>query len=130
MDICIDSNIFAHTDFLQWIADNQINVFLPSIAFMETAYHQTKTYGGSLAGFISMLGGLKITIVPFDRELALIAAKNAAMKHDLKANATDHAIGALAYRRKIPMITCNKKHFTALEEVYTPDEFMKKYRVK
>lgn len=95
---------------------------------METAYHENKTYGGSLVGFISMLAGLKVTIVPFDRELALIAAKNASIKHDMKENGRDHAIAAYAYKRKIPMITNNKKHFTSLKEVYTPDEFMKKYR--
>lgn len=128
MDVCIDTNVFAHRDFLQWIVDNKINVFLPSIAYMECAYHQTKTYGGSLAGFISMLAGLRVTIVPFDGELALIAAKNASVKHDLNENATDHAIGAYAYKRKIPMITNNKRHFPSLNEVYTPDEFMRRYR--
>jgi tRNA(fMet)-specific endonuclease VapC len=127
MDICIDTNVFAHTDFLQWVADQKINVYLPAIAYMESAYHQTKTHGGSLANFIYMLAGLRVTIVPFDSELALIAAKNASVKHDLKDNATDHAIGAFAYKRKIPMITNNKKHFTSLKEVYTPDEFMKKH---
>jgi len=130
MDVCIDTNVFAHRDFLQWIVDNKINVFLPSIAYMECAYHQTKTYGGSLASFISMLAGLRVTIVPFDGELALIAAKNASVKHDLKENATDHAIGAYAYKRKIPMITNNKRHFLSLNEVYTPDEFMKKCRAQ
>ncbi len=66
MDICIDSNVFSHTDFLLWVAERRINVFLPSMAFMESAYHEKKTYGGSLAGFISMLAGLRITVVPFD----------------------------------------------------------------
>jgi tRNA(fMet)-specific endonuclease VapC len=130
MDICIDTNVFSHTVFLQWIADNKANVYLPSIAYMECAYHQTKTHDGSLASFISMLAGLRVTIVPFDGELALIAAKNASVRHDLKDNATDHAIGAYAYKRKIPMITNNKKHFTGLKEVYTPDEFMKKCRAQ
>jgi predicted nucleic acid-binding protein len=128
MDVCIDTNVFSNLDFLQWVADNKVNVYLPSIAFMESAYHQTKTHGGSLANFIHMLAGLKITIVPFDSELALIAAKNASVKHDLKENATDHAIGAYAYKRKIPMITNNKKHFICLKEVYTPDEFLHKHR--
>ena len=95
---------------------------------MECAYHQTKTHDGSLASFIYMLAGLRVTIVPLDNELALIAAKNASIKHDLKDNATDHAIGAYAYRRKIPMITNNKKHFTSLKEVYSPDEFMQKHK--
>jgi tRNA(fMet)-specific endonuclease VapC len=130
MDICIDSNVFSDSNFLQWIADNNINVFLPSMAFMENTYHEMKKHGGSLANFIYVLAGLRITVVPFDRELALIAAKNASIKHDFKENARDHAIGAYAYKRKIPMITNNKKHFTCLKEVYTPDEFMQKYRKK
>jgi predicted nucleic acid-binding protein len=124
MDICIDTNVFARQDFLQWVADHKINVYLPAIAYMECAYHQTKTREGSLDNFLYMLAGLRATVVPFDKELALIAAKNASVKHDLKENATDHAIGAYAYRQKIPMITNNKKHFTSLKEVYTPDEFM------
>ena len=95
---------------------------------MESAYHENKNYGSSLAGFIYMLAGLRVTIVPFDRELALIAAKNAAIKRDMKDNGRDHAIAAYAYKRKIPMITNNKKHFTSLKEVYTPDEFMQKFQ--
>lgn len=126
MDICIDSNVFANIDFLQWVADNKVTVYLPSMAYMESAYHGGKKHSGSLASFISMLAGLKVTIVPFDNGLALIAAKNAANKHDMKENGRDHAIGAYAYKRKIPMITNNKKHFTSLKDVYTPDEFMKK----
>lgn len=97
------------------------------MAYMECAYHEKKTHGGSLTGFISMLAGLRVTVVPFDSELALIAVNNASVKHNMKANARDHAIGAYAYKRKIPMITSNKKHFTGLNEVYTPDEFMKKF---
>jgi tRNA(fMet)-specific endonuclease VapC len=128
MDVCIDSNVFSHSDFLQWVAEKKIDVFLPAMAYMESAYHETKTYGGSLANFISMLAGMRIMIVPFDSELALIAAKNASIKHDMKENARDYAIGAFAYKRKMPMITNNKKHFKSLKEVYTPDEFMQKYR--
>jgi len=127
MDVCIDSNVFSHIDFLQWVADNKVNVYLPSMAYMESAYHERKKQGCSLANFISMLAGLKVTIVPFDNGLALIAVKNASYKHDMKENGRDHAIGAYAYKRKIPMITNNKKHFTSLKDVYTPDEFMKKY---
>jgi predicted nucleic acid-binding protein len=127
MDVCIDSNVFSHIDFLQWVADNKVNVYLPSMAYMESAYHERKKQGCSLANFISMLAGLKVTIVPFDNGLALIAVKNASNKHDMKENGRDHAIGAYAYKRKIPMITNNKKHFTSLKDVYTPDEFMKKY---
>lgn len=128
MDVCIDTNVFSHMDFLQWAVENKINLFLPSTAYMESAYHVMKTYGGSLADFIAMLAGLRVTVVPFDSELALIAAKTASIKHDWKSNASDHAIGAFAYRRKMPLITDNKKHFTFIKEVYTPDEFMKKYK--
>ncbi len=77
MDVCIDSNVFSHIDFLQWVADNKVNVFLPSMAYMESAYMRRKEQGGSLANFIYMLAGLKVTIVPFDSGLALIAARNA-----------------------------------------------------
>lgn len=76
-----------------------------------------------------MLAGLKVTIVSFDRELALVAVHTASIKHDMRQNGRDHTIGAYAYRRKIPMITNNKKHFTFIEEVYTPDEYMEKCRL-
>jgi tRNA(fMet)-specific endonuclease VapC len=127
MDVCIDSNVFSHIDFLQWVAENKVNVYLPSMAYMESAYHEGKRHGSSLASFISMLAGLKVTIVPFDNGLALIASKNAAIKHDMREHGRDHAIAAYAYKRKIPMITNNKKHFICLKEVYTPDEFMQKF---
>lgn len=127
MDICIDTNVFSHKNFLRWLAEKEIEAYLPSIAYMECSYHEMKTRDGSLANFISMIRGLGITIVPFDDELALIAAKNATANHDLKENARDYAIGAFAYRRKIPVITNNKKPFKYLKEVYTPDEFMKKF---
>ena len=63
MDVCIDSNVFSHIDFLQWVADNKVNVYLPSMAYMESAYHERKKQGSSLANFISMLAGLKVAIV-------------------------------------------------------------------
>lgn len=127
MDICIDSNVFSRGDFLLWVGDKDINVFMSSIAYMETSYHEMKRFGGSVSDFNSMLDGLGIIIVPFDSELALIAAENALIKHDLRENARDYAIGSYAYKNKIPMITNNKKHFAWLKEVYTPDEFMARF---
>jgi hypothetical protein len=124
MDICIDSNVFSHAGFLQWVGDNDVSVFLSSVAYMETSYHEMKRFGGSVTDFNSMLDGLGITIVPFDGELALMAAEKALIRHDLRENARDYAIGSYACKHNIPMITNNKKHFTWLKEVYTPDEFM------
>jgi ribosomal protein S1 len=72
-----------------------------------------------------MLNGLDIEIVPFEKTLAMIAARSAIPRHDMSKNAMDYAIGSYAYRRKIPLITNNKKHFAWLEEVYSPEEFMK-----
>ncbi len=127
MDICLDSNVFtSDPQFLEWIAGNDINAFLSSVAFMELSYYQMKKIGGSVEKFIQALGSLDIEIVPFDRSLALIGARNALSGHDLSINARDYAIGAYAYKRKIPMITNNKKHFKWLGEVFTPAEFMKK----
>lgn len=127
MDICLDSNVFTNDpDFLEWIAENDVKAYLPSVAFMELSYYQMKKFGGSVEKFIQTLGSLDIEILPFDRGLALIGARSALSGHDLSINARDYAIGAYAYKRKIPMITYNKKHFKWLSEVYTPAEFMNK----
>lgn len=128
MDICLDSNVFSSDPgFFEWIGKNEIKAYLSSVAFMELSYYQMKKVGGSVEKFVQTLGSLDIDIVPFDRGLALIGARNALSGHDLSAHARDYAIGAYAYKRKIPMITNNKKHFKWLCEVYTPAEFMKKH---
>jgi predicted nucleic acid-binding protein len=54
------------------------------------------------------------------------AATKVLLKQDLPANAIDCAIGAFAASRDMPLITCNKKRFSWLKEVYTPEELMKK----
>jgi predicted nucleic acid-binding protein len=127
MDICLDSNVFTNDpNFFEWIAENDVKAYLPSVAFMELSYYQMKKFGGSVEKFIQTLGSLDIEILPFDRGLALIGARSALSGHDLSSNARDYAIGAYAYKRKIPMITNNKKHFKWLSEVYTPAEFMNK----
>ena len=74
-----------------------------------------------------MLNGFDIEIVSYDRNLALVTVKNALKDHDLSDNTMDYTIGAYAYKRKIPMITNNKKHFKWLDEVYTPAEMMQKF---
>ncbi len=128
MDICLDSNVFSsNPDFIFWMGENNVKGYLPSMAFMELSYHEMKRVGGSVANFIAMLNGYDIDIVPFDRILALIVAKNALQGHDLSNNARDYAIGAYAYKRKIPLVTNNKRHFKWISEVYTPAEMMQKY---
>jgi hypothetical protein len=130
MDICLDSNVFSsNPDFLLWMDENGIHGHLPSVAFMELSYYEMKRTGGSVVNFISMLGGHNIEVVPIDRDLALIAAKNAIQYKDLSNNAMDYTIGSYAYKRKIPLLTNNKKHFKWLNEVYTPAEFMQKHKV-
>jgi hypothetical protein len=130
MDICLDSNVFSsNPDFLLWMDENNIRGYLPSVAFMELSYYEMKRVNGSVINFISMLAGHNIEIVPIDRNLALIAAKNALQYHDLSNNAMDYTIGAYAYKRKIPLVTNNKKHFRWLNEVYAPAELMQKHKV-
>ena len=129
MDICLDTNVFtSNPDFLEWISKNDIKAYLPSVAYMELSYYQMKKVGGSMVKFIQALGSLGIEVVPFDKGLALVCARNALSGHDLSINARDYAIGAYSYKRKIPMITNNKKHFKWLSDVYTPAEFMQKHK--
>ncbi len=128
MDLCLDSNVFSSDpDFLKWMGKRDIKGYLSSLAFMELSYYEMKRVGGSMIRFINTLNGLGIEIIPFDKTLSLIAAKNALQGHDFSDNAVDYAIGAYAYKRKIPLVTNNKKHFKWLEEVYTPAELMQKY---
>ncbi|OPY29607.1 MAG: hypothetical protein A4E28_00779 [Methanocella sp. PtaU1.Bin125] len=126
MGICLDSNaISAGSEFFDWTFDNIIYSVLPAIAYMELAYHHMKKHGhtGVLDGIIA---SYSIEIAPFDADLALVAATAALSRHDMSANSMDYAIGAYAAARNMPLITYNKKHFIWLEEVYTPEELMKK----
>jgi predicted nucleic acid-binding protein len=127
-DICLDTNVFSSVpEFLLWMGEKNMKGYLPAHAFMELSYYQMRRADRSVASFISTLAGLDIEIIPFDRSLAQIAANNALSKYDLSTHAVDYAIGAYAYKRKIPLITNNKKHFAWVDEVYTPEEFMKKH---
>lgn len=94
---------------------------------MVLSYYVMRRVGGSVINLLNMLNGLDIEIVPFDMDLALIAAKNALIKHDLSNHAVDYAIGAYAHKCKIPFIANNKKHCQWLGEVYIPAEVMQKY---
>ncbi|MGA9141230.1 MAG: type II toxin-antitoxin system VapC family toxin [Methanocella sp.] len=126
MGICLDSNAMsAGKTFLNWVYGNGIYAFLPSVGYMELSYHHMKKHGHTriLDGVID---GYGIDVVPFDVELARAAATKVLLKHDLPGNAIDCAIGAFAASRDMPLITYNKKHFTWLKEVYTPEELMKK----
>ncbi len=128
MDVCLDSNVFSSSpDFLEWMRKKDAKGYLSSLAFMELSYNEMKRVGGSMVRFLGVLNGLDIEIVTFDKGQALIAAKNALQGHDFSDNAVDYAIGAYAYKRKIPLVTNNKKHFKWLDEVYTPAEVMQKY---
>lgn len=127
MDICLDSNVFSSDpDFFEWISNKDIKCYLSSLAFMELSYYEMRRVGGSMINFMSTINGLNIEIVPFDKALSMVAAKNALLGHDFSNNAIDYAIGAYAYKRKIPMVTNNKKHFKWLNEVYSPAEMMEK----
>ncbi len=128
MDFCLDTNVFSsNPDFFIWMAKKDVKGYLSSVALMELSYYEMKRVGGSMVRLLSTINGLDIEIVPFDKTLAITAAKNAMPWHDMSRNASDYAIGAYAYKRKIPLVTNNKKHFKWLAEVYTPAEMMQKY---
>ncbi len=127
MGICLDTNVFSMADrsFFDWVFDHHIYAFLPSIAYMELAYHRLKKSEG-VKKLNDMLYGYGIDVVPFDMDLAMTAAVKALPRHDLSENAMDYAIGAYAEAHNFPLITYNKKHFTWLKEVSTPEELMEK----
>jgi hypothetical protein len=127
MGICLDTNVFSTADrsFFDWVFENHIYAYLPSIAYMELVYHRLKKSEG-IQKLNNMLDGYGIEVVPFDMGLAMAAALKALPRHDLSENAMDYAIGAYAEAHHFPMITYNKRHFTWLKEVYTPEEYMEK----
>lgn len=128
MDLCLDTNVFSSDpDFFIWMGKKDIKGYLSSVALMELSYYEMKRVGGSMIALLSTINSLDIEIVPFDKTLAMIAAKNALPGHDMSRNAPDYAIGAYAYKRKIPLVTNNKKHFKWVAEVDTPAEMMQKY---
>lgn len=88
--------------------EKDVKGYLSSLAFMELSYNEMKRVGGSMTRFLGILNGLDIEVISFDKGQALIAAKNALQGHDFSDNAVDYAIGAYAYKRKIPMVTNNK----------------------
>jgi predicted nucleic acid-binding protein len=92
---------------------------------MELSYHHLKKHSHTRV-LDEFIRGYSIELVPFDIDLASVAARNALLKYDMSANAMDYAIGAFAAARNMPLITYNKKHFAWLKEVYTPEELMEK----
>jgi hypothetical protein len=126
MGICFDSNaLAAGKTFFNWAYGNRVFMFLPAIAYMELSYHHMKKYGNTVV-LDDFIDGYGIEVVPFDVGLAYVASKNALIKHDFSTNAMDYAIGAYAEAHHFPMITYNKRRFTWLKEVYTPEEYMEK----
>ncbi len=126
MGICLDSTAFSSgRTFFNWVYENGIYAYLPSIAYMELSYHLLKKQGNTavLDGFID---GYGIEVVPFDLGLARAAATKVLLIHDLPADAMDCAIGAFAASRDMPVITYSKKRFSWMKEAYTPEELMKK----
>lgn len=127
MEISLDTNVLNDKKFLNWLTKQEVTPLLSSVAYMEIAYHVLKKHQ-NLSILDTTLKELGIKIVSFDKELSEVSALSAKNRWDFKENARDYAIGSISAIKNIPFITNNKKHFVWLKQVYTPDEFMIKFK--
>jgi tRNA(fMet)-specific endonuclease VapC len=74
----------------------------------------------------TFLEQMNVSIIPFRKEEALVAALGAIRRWDFKDNARDYPIGATAVKLNGILITNNTKDFKWLKNVITPDEMLKK----
>lgn len=125
MKIVLDTNIFNNKKFCEWLLESTEKKYLPAFAYLEYLYHNLKK-GNTESMVDTFLEQMNITIIPFSKEEALVAALKAIGRWDFKDNARDYSIGATAEKLNGLLITNNTKDFKWLENVITPDEMLKK----
>lgn len=123
----LDTNVFSHKKFCEWLKTNKCDAYLSTVAYTELLYHYSKRVGKIDTFVDDFLDVLKVKVLPFDKECAHIATKAAIGHWDFKTNVRDYMIGSLSVTLKCPLITKNIKDFEWLEEqVLTPEDFLRK----
>jgi hypothetical protein len=69
---------------------------------------------------------MNVSVIPFRKEDALVAALGAIGRWDFKDNTRDYFIGATAGKLNGVLIINNRKDFNWLKNVIMPDELLKK----
>jgi predicted nucleic acid-binding protein len=125
MKIVLDTNIFNNKKFCEWLLESPEKKYLPAFAYLEYLYHNIKK--GNTESMVDMfLEQMNVSVIPFRKEEALVAALGAIGRWDFKDNARDYSIGATAEKLNGLLITNNTKDFNWLKNVITPEELLKK----
>jgi tRNA(fMet)-specific endonuclease VapC len=128
--IVLDTNVFNDRRFLEWLMDSPFQPVTSSVVYMEVLYRYARRRGlpEAKSKVRAVFESLSLKVMDFDEESAELVVQNALGRWDFSKNARDYMIGSLAVKLNAPLVTNNKKHFEWLPEVYTPDEFMEKFR--
>jgi tRNA(fMet)-specific endonuclease VapC len=128
--IVLDTNVFNDRRFLEWLMDSLFQPVTSSVVYMEVLYRYARRRGlpEAKSKVRAVFESLSLKVMDFDEESAELVVQNALGRWDFSKNARDYMIGSLAVKLNAPLVTNNKKHFEWLPEVYTPDEFMGKFR--
>jgi len=128
--IILDTNVFSSRRFCDWLKNSDYDAYISTITYTELRYHYLKKKGKNDRDgreFVdAFLDALKVKVASFDKECARIASEAAIGNWEFRAKARDYMIGSLAVKLECPMITNNVKDFKWVDEVYTPDEFLKR----
>ncbi|WP_297536094.1 type II toxin-antitoxin system VapC family toxin [Thermococcus sp.] len=130
MRVVLDTNVFNNWKFLKWLESSPLEPVINTVVYTEYLYHLAKKTGDfqiALENFETLLWTVGIDVVAFDVESAKIASKSAIGRWDFSKNTRDYMIGALALNLNAPLVTYNKKHFSWLPEVLTPEEVMERF---
>lgn len=123
MKLVLDTNVFNSKDFCNWLLNSPDEKYLPAIAYMEYLYHNLKK-GNSESMVDAFLKQMKVTIIPFGKDEAALAAKASIGNWDFSENARDYTIGATAIKMNAKLVTNNIKHFKWMEDIITPLEML------
>lgn len=126
----LDTNVFADEKFCNWLRRHEeIEKILPSVAYMELAYHYLKR--GKTEDFTNKFLEVRgVVVAPLDIKTASAAARTAAKRLDFKEKAREYTIGATVIVHGAKLVTYNLKDFRWLPEdrVLSPKKLMKKKR--
>lgn len=124
--IVLDTNVFSHKRFCEWLKNNDHNACISTISYTELLYHYLKKKGKDGREFVDVfLDTLKVQVIPYDEECARTASEAAIGRRDFRQKARDYMIGSISVKLGCPIITSNKKDFEWVGEVYTPDDFLR-----
>ncbi|MFO7966791.1 MAG: type II toxin-antitoxin system VapC family toxin [Archaeoglobaceae archaeon] len=123
--IVLDTNVFSHKKFCEWLKDSDHNACISTIGYTELLYHYLKKKGKNTDFVEVFLDTLNVQVIPYDEECARIASEAAIGRWDFRQKARDYMIGSVSVKMECPVVTSNKRDFEWVGEVYSPDEFLR-----